>query len=68
MTILYQLTYPPGVPADHQWPDMVVAKTYRGEKGQNAFDSMAALWKSSLGSSKVVQIAEPLAYSPEEWF
>ncbi len=27
---------------------------------------MAALWKSSLGSSKVVQIAEPLAYSPEE--
>jgi aminoglycoside phosphotransferase (APT) family kinase protein len=43
-----------------------VAKTYRGTKGKNAFDSMLALWNSSLRSSGAVNIAEPLAYDAQE--
>jgi aminoglycoside phosphotransferase (APT) family kinase protein len=43
----------------------VVAKTYRKEKGQNAYETMRALWNSSLSSSDTVKIAEPLAYDPE---
>jgi hypothetical protein len=33
-TIVYRLDYPPG--ADRGWPELVVAKTYRKEKGRNA--------------------------------
>jgi len=66
-TIVYHLDYPKGTEADvnDRWPELVVAKTYRKEKGQNAYESMLALWNSSLGSSKDVTIAEPLAYDQE---
>ena len=43
----------------------MVAKTYRKEKGQNAYESMRALWNSPLSSSNAVKIAEPLAYDQE---
>jgi hypothetical protein len=65
-TVLYNLEFPQNTPPDRQWPDLVVAKIYRGEKGKNAFDGMLALWNSPLGSSGAVQIAEPLAYIEEE--
>jgi hypothetical protein len=64
-TIVYHLDYPPGADVHHRWPELVVAKTYRNEKGQNAYDSMRALWDSPLSSSDAVKIAEPLAYDPE---
>ena len=63
-TIVYHLEYDPNLSRPH-WPELVVAKTYRGEKGLNAFESMSALWNSPLGSSKLVKVAEPLAYLPE---
>lgn len=63
-TIVYHLEYSSDAES-HRWPDLVVAKTYRKEKGRNAYESMLVLWNSLLGSSKVVKIAEPLAYDPE---
>ena len=54
-----------GPDADHRWPELVVAKTYRKEKGQNAYESMRALWNSTLGSGNAVTIAEPLAYDSD---
>lgn len=65
-TVLYQLEYPQDRSTDRQWPELVVAKVYRGDKGRNAFDSMRALWNSPLQSSGTVQIAEPLAYNEQE--
>ncbi len=64
-TILYQLEYQAEVAQAHNWPTVVVAKTYRGDKGQNAYAGMQALWQSPLGSSHTVGIAEPLAYLPD---
>ena len=64
-TIVYHLDYSPDADVDHRWPELVVAKTYRKEKGQNAYESMLALWNSALGSSNVVTIAEPLAYDSD---
>jgi Phosphotransferase enzyme family len=66
-TIVYHLDYPEGVDADehHHWPELVVAKTYRKEKGQNAYETMRALWNSPLSSSKALKIAEPLSYDQE---
>ncbi len=64
-TIVYHLDYPPGSDVQHRWPDLVVAKTYRKEKGQNAYESMRALWNSPLSSSNALKIAEPLAYDQE---
>ena len=46
-------------------PHVVVAKTYYGDKGQNAYAGMQALWRSPLGHSSTVRIAEPLAWLPE---
>src|SRR6266545_3191188 len=63
-TIRYQLEYPAEL-ADRGWPKMVIAKTYSGSKGQNAYDGMVALWRSPLSNGDVVTIAEPLAYVPE---
>lgn len=63
-TVVYGLTYAPEH-ADRAWPPIVVAKTYSGSKGQNAYDGMAALWASALSKGDVVTIAEPLAYIPE---
>jgi len=62
-TIVYHLDYPTG--SNLRWPELVVAKTYRKEKGQNAYDSMCALWNSPLSSSRALKIAEPLAYDPD---
>lgn len=62
-TIVYHLDYPAA--ADARWPKLVVAKTYRKEKGQNAYDSMRALWNSHLSSSRALRIAEPLAYDAD---
>jgi hypothetical protein len=64
-TILYHLKYSQADQMQNHWPELVVAKTYRGEKGWNAYQSMRALWDSPLGSSKEVAIAEPLAYLPD---
>jgi len=63
-TIVYHLGYSPDAES-RRWPDLVVAKTYRKEKGRNAYETMLTLWNSPLGSSKVVKIAEPLAYDQE---
>ncbi len=48
------------------WPSLVVAKTYREEKGRNAYGAMRALWASPLAAGDVVGIAEPLAYLDQE--
>jgi hypothetical protein len=64
-TIRYQLEYPPSQPGTSNGPPLVVAKTYKGDKGLHAYTSMQALWASPLGQSKTVAIAEPLAYLPE---
>jgi hypothetical protein len=63
-TVVYALDYAPEH-ADRAWPPIVVAKTYSGSKGQNAYDGMAALWASPLSRGHIVTIAEPLAYLPE---
>jgi hypothetical protein len=63
--ILYHLEYPADLASARHWPDLVVAKTYRGDKGQNAYDGMRALWDSPLATSEEVCIAEPLAYLPD---
>ena len=64
-TIVYHLEYPAGANDHQRWPDLVVAKTYRKEKGQNAYETMRALWDSPLSSSNALKIAEPLAYDAE---
>jgi len=64
-TIVYHLDYAPEVDLQRHWPELVVAKTYRKEKGQNAYESMRALWDSPLALSNAVKIAEPLAYDAE---
>ena len=67
-TILYQLEYAgetaDQAPAEGDPPHVVVAKTYHGDKGQNAYAGMRALWESPLGRSSTVRIAEPLAWLP----
>ena len=60
-TVAYELGYEPG----HGGPERVIAKTYSGDKGRNAFDGMLGLWRSPLRSSEHVAIAEPLAFVEE---
>jgi hypothetical protein len=62
---MYHLEYPTELAAGRRWPATVIAKTYRGKKGQTAYDGMLALWHSPLSSGDVVAVAEPLAYVPE---
>jgi hypothetical protein len=64
-TILYRLDYPPELAAGHDWPDIVVAKTYHRDKGRHAYAAMQALWESPLATGAVVTIAEPLGFLPE---
>jgi thiamine kinase-like enzyme len=64
-TILYRLTYPDGVSKDRGWPELVVAKTYKGGKGKHAYAGMRALWESPFRKHGDVTLAEPLAYLPE---
>ena len=61
-TILYHLAYEPDA---EPGPPLVVAKTYHGSKGANAYAAMRALWASPLGQSQTVAIAEPLAFLPD---
>ncbi|MGH8893213.1 MAG: phosphotransferase family protein [Actinomycetes bacterium] len=62
-TVLYHLDYPPEL-TGHSWPEVVVAKTYHGDKGRVAWSGMRALWESPMASSDVA-IAEPLAFLDE---
>jgi len=64
-TIVYHLDYAPEGDVHQHWPELVVAKTYRKEKGQNAYETMRALWNSPLASSNALKIAEPLSYDQE---
>jgi Phosphotransferase enzyme family len=65
-TIVYRLEYPPGTdPEARGWPDVVIAKTFRGDKGANAWAGMRSLWESPLGRGGAVRIAEPLGYLPD---
>jgi len=64
-TLRCQLGYPPQA-AGRGWPEVVVVKTHRGDKGRNAWEAMRALWDSPLGGSGgEVRLAEPLAWIPE---
>jgi len=65
-TIRYHLSYAPEASAGWNWPESVIAKTYRKDsKGRNAYDGMVALWHSPLATGDLAAIAEPLAYIPE---
>jgi Ser/Thr protein kinase RdoA (MazF antagonist) len=57
----YDLTYPPGTTG----PAVVIAKTYRGAKGRNAHEAMAAMWRSRPAGPDAPALAEPLAWVPE---
>lgn len=57
-TIYYGVALAEGSPG----PSAVVAKTYRGDKGENAFVGMRALWSAGLGAGTTLALAEPLAY------
>lgn len=61
-TVLYRLGYPAGLAEGHSWPDLVVAKTYKGGKGKHAYAGMRALWDSPFRKTGGVTLAEPLAY------
>ena len=60
-TVLYELELEPG----SSGPRAVVAKTYRGDKGRNAYEGMRALWLAEVNSRGNVRLAEPLAYLPD---
>jgi thiamine kinase-like enzyme len=64
-TVLYHLEYAPDMPVASDGPAILVAKTSIEEKGQNAYESMKALWNASFGSSSTVHIAEPISYDPK---
>jgi hypothetical protein len=64
-TILYHLEYPADLAAEQRGPELVIAKVYHDDKGQNAYTGMRALWESPLATSEKVSIAEPLAYLPD---
>jgi hypothetical protein len=64
-TVRYRLEYDAEPGAAARWPELVIGKTYSGDKGQNAYDGMRALWDSPLSRGDVVAVAEPLAYIPE---
>lgn len=64
-TVLYHLEYTPDMLVDSHRPPIVVAKTDRQDKGQNAYEGMKALWDTSFGSNSTVRIAEPLAYDAD---
>lgn len=63
-TILYRLSYPTGLAEGRDWPELVIAKTYKGSKGKHAYAGMRALWEAPFAKSGVA-LAEPLAYLPE---
>lgn len=62
-TVRYLLEYD-DVHTTRGWPDLVVAKTYRGDKGEVAWQGMRALWDSPMRAG-AVRLAEPLAFLPD---
>ena len=64
-TVRYHLVLGPGA-QDAGWPEVVVAKTYHGDKGANAYAGMRVLWDTPLSRGDVVTLAAPLAYLPEQ--
>ena len=62
-TIRYDLEYAQ-TDVGRGWPDSVIAKTYDDDTGEQAYEGMAALWRSPLATGEVVRIAEPYAYVP----
>jgi hypothetical protein len=60
-TVVYRLEYD-AEDAGRGWPELVVAKTYCGEKGAIAHAAMSALWDTSLATGEIVTLAEPLGY------
>jgi hypothetical protein len=64
-TVRYGLELGPGA-QEQGWPEVVVAKTYHGDKGANAYAGMRALWDTPLSRGDVVTLAAPLAYLPEQ--
>lgn len=63
-TVLYHLGFN-GVEGSQRWPELVVAKTYHGDKGRVAWDGMRAVWDTPLSRGDPVRVAEPLAFVPE---
>lgn len=47
-------------------PSPVVLKTHQGDKGQTAWAAMTALWDRQAAWRGSVELAEPLAYLPDE--
>lgn len=64
-TILYRMEYPADTASSHNWPDIVIAKTYKGGKGKHAYAGMCALWDSAFARNGGVTLAEPLAFLPD---
>ena len=64
-TVLYRISYPAGLADGRGWPEIVVAKTYRGDKGRHAYAGMRALWDAPFARDGGVTLAEPLAFLPE---
>lgn len=63
-TIRYALEYAQR-DAGRGWPANVIVKTYRANKGRQAYEGMVALWNTSLSTGSSARIAEPLGYDAE---
>jgi len=63
-TVLYELRFKGNSDGDGR-PELVVAKTYHGDKGRTAYDGMRALWASPLRTRGAVTLAEPLGFLPD---
>lgn len=64
-TVLYRLSYPASAIKGRNWPEIVVAKTYKGGKGKHAYAGMRALWEAPFRRTGGVALAEPLAFLPD---
>ena len=60
-TIVVRVDYADGYPG----PSPVVVKTHQGDKGENAWAAMDALWQRPETWRHAVRLAEPLAYLRE---
>jgi hypothetical protein len=63
-TVVYRLGFDRAEVPPH-WPELVVAKTYRDDKGRVAWEGMRAVWDTPLGRGDPVHVAEPLAFLPD---
>ncbi len=64
-TVLYRLSYPAGASRGRDWPEIVVAKTYKDGRGKHAYAAMHALWEAPFRRARGVTVAEPLAFLPD---